>query len=285
METDVTLSKSAAAKEGAAGTNKSSQAGAAVDHFELFAVGTKPNGNDAAKRKKTLPSTPSKRRKTTSFASPTKLSAMSADKPKTPRKTPIKKDVFSPVAKKLLDRAKGILTSPRKSATPRFNAGESLEPRHLTDKVSREAKTEERVSDAESRGEAKGDGSDRKKGLDRVRSSQTESKTSRGTSQASVTSSALQNDPNVSINTPKDKERESRSERNKKKLKEICLISLKDRGVGRNDAIFNGCFTRLYSISKSFVKDLKTSQNLREEMRKIVESHADLVVNFEKNRA
>ena len=105
-----------------------------------------------------------------------------------------------------------------------------------------------------------------------------------GSSISATASSHLKPDLDASTSTPKDKERESRSERNKKKLKEICLMSLKERGIGRKDSIFNGCFTRLYTISKSFVKDLKTSQNLREEMRKIVESNADLVVNFEKNR-
>ena len=62
------------------------------------------------------------------------------------------------------------------------------------------------------------------------------------------------------------------------------MMTLKDRGVGRKDEIFNNCFSRLYTISKSFVKDLKSSQNLREEMGKIVGSHVDLIITFEKNR-
>ena len=107
----MTMSRSAAAKEAAFGLHKSSQSSVAVDHFELFSVGTKTGTGDATKKKR-LSSTPPKRRKSSAFVSPKKSSS---GKPRTPKKTPSKRDAFSPVARKLLDRAKGVMTSPRKS--------------------------------------------------------------------------------------------------------------------------------------------------------------------------
>ena len=216
----------------------------------------------------TTTSTPPKRRKSV-FATPTKVSSSHSTKQKTPKKTPIKKDMFSPAARKILDKAKGVLTSPRKAPSAQL----PQRPSFSSQKDSRaESSVDRRPSLSNLR--HSGAGSQKKDG------GNSGAAENRPTGACAPADSSSRRTASVS----KDTEKESRSERNKKKLKEICMITLKDRGVGRKDEIFNNCFTRLYTISKSFVKDLKSSQNLREEMGKIVQSHVDLIITFEKNR-
>ena len=294
METDVTKSRKAALKAGNTGSTKPSQSSQVVDHFDLFSVGPRGGASDGgpAKRRR-LAVTPTKRRKSTAISSPNRSSTAPVAKPKTPKKTPVKKDVFSPVAKKLLDRAKGVLVSPRKSLSmnrSQQQQRQEAQPERGTPKTGFGAKSERDASFSNFSG-GRISGMSQRRMSDSASGKATSTPTAKtqqkddpnaASASASVASAAA---AAAASATPKDKERESRSERNKKKLKEICLIALKDRGIGRKETIFNNCFTRLYTISKSFVKDLKSSQNLREEMRKIVESHADLVVTFEKNRA
>lgn len=217
----------------------------------------------------TTTSTPPKRRKSV-FATPTKASSSHSTKQKTPKKTPIKKDMFSPAARKILDKAKGVLTSPRKAPSAQL-------PQRPSFSSQKDSRTESSVDRRPSVSNLRhsGAGSQRKDGAN--------SGAAVSEKRSSVCASADLSS-RLTASVSKDTEKESRSERNKKKLKEICMITLKDRGVGRKDEIFNNCFTRLYTISKSFVKDLKSSQNLREEMGKIVQSHVDLIITFEKNR-
>ncbi|XP_071495664.1 mdm2-binding protein-like [Diadema antillarum] len=77
---------------------------------------------------------------------------------------------------------------------------------------------------------------------------------------------------------------ESRSEKHKRKLRSIVEESLKARGISPDHACFKQCVTRLYTQTKMYVKDLKTSKGLYEEMRKISEANADFVISFELKR-
>ena len=246
--------------------NLGSSQSAVVDHFDAFCSGRRADEKTGLKgRRSSLKKTPTKR-KASSFTTPTK-----SEGKKTPRKTP-KKDVFSPAARKILDRAKGVLTSPRKStASSRLSSNSKSHCNSARKSESVQSQQRQQESDPKTQAAA------------------IKTASSGSANQAPKTSGAAhqaekQSDKDSCSNTPGDKEKESRSERNKAKLKEICLVTLKERGVMRTDPIFANCFSRLYTISKSFVKDLKTSLNLREAMRKIAESNVDLIVSFEKGR-
>ena len=247
METSVTTSRAAAKTI----CNVGSLQSAVVDHFDAFCSGRKAGGEkDSEGRKSSIKKTPTKR-KTSSFKTPTKSSLS------TGKKTPMKKDAFSPAARKILAKAKGVLTSPRKISAASRRASAS--------------------------GESQSNSARKSEPGDRLQLKSSKSRTSSSVKEHSKTTDASQVSSQAT-DTLKDKEKESRSERNKAKLKEVCLLTLKERGVKRTDAIFSNCFNRLYTVSKSFVKDLKTSQNLREAMKKIVESNVDLIVSFEKGR-
>ncbi|XP_033110988.1 mdm2-binding protein-like [Anneissia japonica] len=80
------------------------------------------------------------------------------------------------------------------------------------------------------------------------------------------------------------KQVESRSERHKRKLKYIVDQTLKAKGIGRDNPCYPGSSQRLYSLTKSFVQDLKSSKGLDQQMRNIAESNVDQVLSFEKSR-
>ena len=255
METSVSASRAAAKTICNVGSSQS----AVVDHFDAFCSGRKGAGEktESKSRKPSVIKTPTKR-KTSGFTTPTKSSVGK----KTPKKTPLKKDVFSPVARKILDKAKGVLTSPRKTAVSRLTSASGMSRANSARKSESGRELQQRQQQPRKQQEPRTSSSVRER--------------------SQTTDPSLESKQADDI--PKEKEKESRSDRNKAKLKEICLVTLKERGVKRSDAIFTNCFTRLYTISKSFVKDLKTSQNLREAMKKIVESNVDLIVTFEKGR-
>ncbi|XP_077983141.1 mdm2-binding protein-like [Glandiceps talaboti] len=78
---------------------------------------------------------------------------------------------------------------------------------------------------------------------------------------------------------------ESRSEKHKRQLRYIVDDNLKKHGVTKDHACYGQCVTRLYNLSKSFLKDLKTSHGLVKEMKNVVESNVEQVVSFELRRA
>ncbi|XP_030855335.1 mdm2-binding protein-like [Strongylocentrotus purpuratus] len=78
---------------------------------------------------------------------------------------------------------------------------------------------------------------------------------------------------------------ESRSEKHKRKLRSIVEETLAAKGIDSSHVCFKPCVTRLYNQTKMFVKDLKSSKGLYDEMRKIAEANADFVISFEQNRA
>ncbi|CAC5409167.1 unnamed protein product [Mytilus coruscus] len=85
-----------------------------------------------------------------------------------------------------------------------------------------------------------------------------------------------------SINSQKLKE--SRSERHKRRLEEIVHSVLKQQGVDKDSSIYQACATKLFKVTKLFVMDLPTSQNLKEEMKNIAEGQVQQVINLESRR-
>ncbi|XP_052061310.1 mdm2-binding protein-like [Mytilus californianus] len=78
--------------------------------------------------------------------------------------------------------------------------------------------------------------------------------------------------------------KESRSERHKRRLQEIVHSVLKQQGVDKDSSIYQACATKLFKVTKLFVMDLPTSQNLKEEMKNIAEGQVQQVINLESRR-
>ncbi|XP_022080461.1 mdm2-binding protein-like [Acanthaster planci] len=76
----------------------------------------------------------------------------------------------------------------------------------------------------------------------------------------------------------------SRSQRTRMKLRVIVKESLASRGVTKGSRCYEACIERLYKMAEMYVKDLKTSRGLNEQMKSIAEANADFVVQFEQNR-
>ncbi|XP_021355736.1 mdm2-binding protein-like isoform X1 [Mizuhopecten yessoensis] len=81
-----------------------------------------------------------------------------------------------------------------------------------------------------------------------------------------------------------EQQRVSRSERHKKKLQDIVDDVLQKNGVDRSSAIYTSCATRLFKVTKLYVMDLPTSENLRQEMRMIAEGQVQPVIDVETRR-
>ncbi|KAF5901089.1 mdm2-binding protein isoform X1, partial [Clarias magur] len=61
---------------------------------------------------------------------------------------------------------------------------------------------------------------------------------------------------------------ESRSQKHNRMLKEVVSKTLKHYGISSDHKCFKACSQRLFDVSKLYLKDLKTSRGLHEEMRK-----------------
>ncbi|XP_041377102.1 mdm2-binding protein-like isoform X1 [Gigantopelta aegis] len=79
-------------------------------------------------------------------------------------------------------------------------------------------------------------------------------------------------------------DKQSRSQRHKKKLEQIVTDVLVKHGVTKDDSIYKSCETKLFQVTKFFVKALPNSRNLGEEMRHIAEGQVTQVVDLEKRR-
>ncbi|KAL2101925.1 hypothetical protein ACEWY4_003686 [Coilia grayii] len=73
---------------------------------------------------------------------------------------------------------------------------------------------------------------------------------------------------------------ESRSQKHSRMLKEVVMKTLKQHGVGSQHASFEACSQRLFEISKFYLKDLKTSRGLHEEMKKAASGNAKQVIDW-----
>ncbi|XP_053571301.1 mdm2-binding protein isoform X2 [Bombina bombina] len=81
---------------------------------------------------------------------------------------------------------------------------------------------------------------------------------------------------------PQEQEnKESRSQKHNRMLKEVVSRTLEKHGVGSSHPCYAACSQRLFDISKFFLKDLKTSRGLLDEMKKAASNNAKQVIQWE----
>ncbi|KAF1625811.1 Mdm2-binding protein, partial [Eudyptes filholi] len=74
--------------------------------------------------------------------------------------------------------------------------------------------------------------------------------------------------------------KESRSQKHTRMLKEVVAKTLQKHGIAENHKCFASCSQRLFEISKFYLKDLKTSRGLLDEMKKTANNNAKQVRPF-----
>ncbi|NXU88941.1 MTBP protein, partial [Xiphorhynchus elegans] len=74
--------------------------------------------------------------------------------------------------------------------------------------------------------------------------------------------------------------KESRSQKHTRMLKEVVAKTLQKHGIAEDHKCFASCSQRLFEISKFYLKDLKTSRGLLDEMKKTANSNAKQVRPF-----
>ncbi|NXY04531.1 MTBP protein, partial [Pteruthius melanotis] len=72
-------------------------------------------------------------------------------------------------------------------------------------------------------------------------------------------------------------EKESRSQKHTRMLKDVVAKTLQKHGIAEDHQCFASCSQRLFEISKFYLKDLKTSRGLLDEMKKTANSNAKQV--------
>ncbi|XP_072459294.1 mdm2-binding protein isoform X5 [Notamacropus eugenii] len=95
-----------------------------------------------------------------------------------------------------------------------------------------------------------------------------------------VTSKAGAGQRNVQESDPTRKAKESRSQKHTRMLKEVVAKTLKKHNISEDHDCFSACSQRLFEISKLYLKDLKTSRGLFEEMKKTANSNAKQVIEW-----
>ncbi|XP_030074455.1 mdm2-binding protein isoform X2 [Microcaecilia unicolor] len=78
--------------------------------------------------------------------------------------------------------------------------------------------------------------------------------------------------------------KESRSQKHTRMLREVVAKTLQNHGIGGDHKCFEACSQRLFDISKYYLKDLKTSRGLLEEMKKTANNNAKQVIQWELER-
>ncbi|NXC14619.1 MTBP protein, partial [Corythaeola cristata] len=74
--------------------------------------------------------------------------------------------------------------------------------------------------------------------------------------------------------------KESRSQKHTRMLKEVVAKTLQNHGIAEDHKCFVSCSQRLFEISKFYLKDLKTSRGLLDEMKKTANNNAKQVRPF-----
>uniref|UniRef100_A0A8B9BXU1 MDM2 binding protein n=1 Tax=Anser brachyrhynchus TaxID=132585 RepID=A0A8B9BXU1_9AVES len=74
--------------------------------------------------------------------------------------------------------------------------------------------------------------------------------------------------------------KESRSQKHTRMLKEVVAKTLQKHGIPEDHKCFESCSQRLFEISKFYLKDLKTSRGLLDEMKKTANNNAKQVRPF-----
>ncbi|CAH2285835.1 mdm2-binding isoform X1 [Pelobates cultripes] len=87
--------------------------------------------------------------------------------------------------------------------------------------------------------------------------------------------------PAKQISQPEQENKESRSQKHNRMLKEVVSKTLIKHGIAENHPCFQSCSQRLFEISKFFLKDLKTSRGLLDEMKKAANNNAKQVIQWE----
>ncbi|NXI87388.1 MTBP protein, partial [Rhipidura dahli] len=74
--------------------------------------------------------------------------------------------------------------------------------------------------------------------------------------------------------------KESRSQKHTRMLKDVVAKTLQKHGIAEDHKCFASCSQRLFEISKFYLKDLKTSRGLLDEMKKTANSNAKQVIEW-----
>ncbi|RXN28194.1 mdm2-binding -like isoform X1 [Labeo rohita] len=79
---------------------------------------------------------------------------------------------------------------------------------------------------------------------------------------------------------PSQTQTESRSQKHTRMLREVVAKTLNKHGISSEHKCFEACSQRLFDISKFYLKDLKTSRGLHEEMKKAASNNAKQVIDW-----
>ncbi|XP_043922848.1 mdm2-binding protein isoform X2 [Protopterus annectens] len=74
--------------------------------------------------------------------------------------------------------------------------------------------------------------------------------------------------------------KESRSQKHTRMLKEVVAKTLCKHGISEDHERFSACSERLFEVSKLYLKDLKTSRGLHEEMKKAANNNVKQVIDW-----
>lgn len=80
---------------------------------------------------------------------------------------------------------------------------------------------------------------------------------------------------------PEPENKESRSQKHNRMLREVVCKTLYKHGIQEGHLCFATCSQRLFDISKFFLKDLKTSRGLQDEMKKAASNNVKQVIQWE----
>lgn len=79
---------------------------------------------------------------------------------------------------------------------------------------------------------------------------------------------------------PSQTQTESRSQKHNRMLREVVAKTLNKHGISSEHKCFEPCSQRLFDISKFYLKDLKTSRGLHEEMKKAASNNVKQVIDW-----
>ncbi|XP_055065688.2 mdm2-binding protein [Misgurnus anguillicaudatus] len=79
---------------------------------------------------------------------------------------------------------------------------------------------------------------------------------------------------------PSQAQTESRSQKHNRMLREVVDKTLNKHGISSRHKCFEACSQRLFDISKFYLKDLKTSRGLHEEMKKAAANNVKQVIDW-----
>lgn len=95
-----------------------------------------------------------------------------------------------------------------------------------------------------------------------------------------VTTKASSDPKSVRESKSSRQNKESRSQKHTRILKEVVTETLKKHSITEAHECFPACSQRLFEISKFYLKDLKTSRGLLEEMKKTANNNAVQVIQW-----